>query len=94
MRRASLAAIGALAVCSCGGALQDPEQEAIKELHTRASFDFDCPASQIHTVSIDDRTKGVSGCGQKATYVRSCEGRMATGCTWVLNADQRSKSSD
>lgn len=67
----------------------------LSQLRTRASFDLDCPKSQIKTVTIDERTRGVKGCGQRATYVHQCEPITWNGttidekCTWVLNADSR-----
>jgi hypothetical protein len=73
----------ALLLTACAG-----EEEEFPELRARAAFDLDCPRKKIHVVEIDDRTKGVTGCGERATYVESCQN--ATGlwnrqCTWILN---------
>ena len=67
---------------------------SVEQLRSRASFDLSCPESQIQTTQIDDRTVGVRGCGQQATYVETCSNPQAgfgtgSGCTWVLNADSR-----
>lgn len=77
-----------LALEGCGGAFGD---EDLASLKTRASFDFDCPKSQIKTVTIDDRTRGVNGCGRRATYVQVCDrpSRLEENCTWVLNSGKR-----
>jgi hypothetical protein len=86
----ALAALALLTVCSCGGATDD-------QLRARAAFDMSCPRQQIELVRLDDRTTGVSGCGQKATYVESCGMIDGYGgkhdCTWVLNTDARRPAS-
>ncbi len=63
-----------------------------EQLRARAAFDLQCKQGAIRIVEIDDRTRGVTGCGQRATYVESCNGSvgsLAGDCTWVLNADAR-----
>jgi hypothetical protein len=66
---------------------------SVDQLRSRASFDLQCPEGQIQTTQIDDRTVGVRGCGQQATYVESCANPQAMGslqdCTWILNTDNR-----
>ena len=73
-------------ITGCGGA-------NIDQLRTRAAFDFNCPADQVQFVPLDDRTQGVTGCGQRATYVESCGSHDGYGgkhdCTWVLNTDAK-----
>jgi hypothetical protein len=74
--------VGALLACGA----------STEQLKTRAAFDLKCPEDQINLVEIDSRTKGVSGCGQQATYVESCDAppdNMARDCTWVLNSPGR-----
>jgi hypothetical protein len=74
------------------------ESATLEQLRARAAYDLDCPASKIRTTEIDERTRGVSGCGQRATYVEACDrvGQygIRTDCTWVQNGDRRGKSSD
>jgi hypothetical protein len=80
----------------------ETHESMLSRLKTRASFDLQCPKSQIKTVTLDDRTEGVRGCGQQATYVQQCEATTLRGttigedCTWVQNTDakRRQKSSD
>jgi len=58
------------------------------QLTRRASFDLNCPTSNLRYRQIDDRTQGVSGCGKRATYVDSCEGPREgpnINCTWLIN---------
>ena len=59
------------------------------QLRTRAAFDMKCTDAPLQVVEIDDRTRGVIGCGQRNTYVESCtrygQTTGKTGCTWVLN---------
>ena len=86
-----------LAVTGCGAAFaQGGDDDDVSALKGRASFDFDCPKSQIKTVTIDDRTKGVSGCGHRATYVQSCDHPNAywSDCTWVLNSSSKHSHDD
>lgn len=76
--------IAALLAPGCGGFGED-ELAALK---TRAAFDFQCPKGDIKTVTIDDDTKGVTGCGQRATYVHMCPNRYSQDdCRWILNTD-------
>jgi hypothetical protein len=78
-------ALFVLVMLSACGATDD-------QLRARAAFDLDCPGDHLTLVQIDDRTQGVKGCGQKATYVESCgahSGYGKTDCTWVLNTDSR-----
>lgn len=78
-----------LSVAGCGASKD--------QLRARAAFDLNCPSSQVEIVTLDDRTKGVTGCGQRATYVENCGWRDGYGgkhdCTWVLNTDARKNSS-
>ena len=56
------------------------------QLRSRAAFDMRCNQDQLRVVTIDNRTKGVEGCGQRATYVEQCNDPVnGTGCTWVMN---------
>lgn len=74
-----------MALLACGGADHD-------QLKTRSAFDLKCPEEKIVLKEIDERTIGVIGCGQRATYVESCNGpkyEFASTCTWVLNSDSR-----
>jgi hypothetical protein len=76
---------------------------SMEALRRRASFDFNCAENKLEVVEIDGRTRGVSGCGQRATYVEDCRSvstTMANGqlmssstgktdCTWMMNTDAR-----
>lgn len=71
-----------------------PQLASKDKLLKRASFDMDCPESSLEVVEIDDRTRGVKGCDQRATYVETCKpcanGYVGCECTWLLNTDGRS----
>jgi hypothetical protein len=87
------ALLGALVAAACTP-LENPRtvkalEEESDQLKSRASFDFDCPKSSIRTVTIDDRTKGVTGCGRRAVYIQTC-----SPCTWVMNTDRDRKKTD
>jgi hypothetical protein len=88
MRKALLTAAalaGLLSACD--------DAATLEQLRARAAYDLDWPRTNITTVTIDDRTQGVSGCGQRATYVETCDRIGQYGvkddCTWVLNADSK-----
>jgi len=77
------------------------EDEELSTLKTRASFDLDCPKADIRTVTIDDETRGVNGCGKRAAYVHVCRKEHDFGseeqCNWILNSNShrgRRQSSD
>ena len=50
------------------------------QLRTRAAFDLQCTESQLNVVKFDPWTRGVSGCGRKASYTYS----QPTG-QWIMN---------
>lgn len=81
MFRMLLLAIASWTLSGCGA--------TVGQLKARAAFDLDCPESQLTIVAIDDRTRGVRGCGSKAVYVETCRmlNNAPTDCTWVLNSD-------
>jgi hypothetical protein len=69
------------ALLACGAATTD-------QLKTRAAFDLNCSEGELQMTELDSKTRGVSGCGRRATYVESCEGAVGTvtrKCTWVMN---------
>ena len=71
------------------------------QLLKRAAFDLDCAPEKLTVVEIDPRTRGVKGCGLRASYTEICEeraganvgpgtgGSYRTNCTWMLNTDAR-----
>lgn len=78
----------ALLTLGCASASED-------QLRARAAYDMECKQDRLYIIELDDRTRGVQGCGQKATYVESCDGvrsNLLTECTWVLNTDSRRTS--
>jgi hypothetical protein len=86
--------LGALVAAACTPLEVDEE---VGQLKSRASFDFDCPKSSIKTVTIDDRTKGVTGCGRRAVYVQTCARPLSTidqQCTWVMNTERNRKKTE
>lgn len=66
------------------------EDSSEEQLRARSAFDLQCPQKSIRIRYIDDRTAGVIGCGQRMTYVESCErpnSALDRECTWILNSD-------
>ncbi len=47
-------------------------------LRTRAAFELDCPESSLRIINLGHDTRGVEGCGRRATYML-VDGR------WVAN---------
>lgn len=82
----TLAAAAALLVVGCASGRASGDQ-----LSRRAGFDLQCDAAGLAFVEIDDRTRGVRGCGRQATYVEECRpcanGYPACECTWIMNTD-------
>src|SRR5947209_4258169 len=60
MKRTASAMLLVLLGIGCGGA-------TVEQLRARAAFDLQCPEASIKLVELDDRTQGVTGCGQRAT---------------------------
>jgi hypothetical protein len=95
MRRLLLGMVASVWLVSCAPEMFASGSATAAQLRKRAAFDMDCPESSLHTFKLDERTRGVSGCGQKLTYVESCDRVGHWGakdnCTWVLNVDQHKK---
>ena len=80
----------ALVLVGCGATTGATDGQLVR----RAAFDLNCSAREITLVTIDEQTEGVTGCGQRATYVQRCSHDAYGGdqeCTWVLNTDFRHK---
>ena len=84
MARLLVLAICALATACIviGGPSADT---AVQWLKTRAGDDFDCPPSEVTTVTIDDKTKVARGCGLSARYVLVCD----RSTNWLFTAAVR-----
>jgi hypothetical protein len=83
-RCAGVVALGLLlaTLLACGAATTE-------ELQSRAAFDLDCPPGSIKITDLGDGAMGVTGCGQRATYIESCDGpanNATRECQWVLNS--------
>jgi hypothetical protein len=79
-RLGALSFYGLLLVLGCG------PNEA--QLRSRAAYDLRCPEAQLQLTKLDKRTRGVDGCGRRATYVWVCQGATGdSGCTWMMNTD-------
>lgn len=65
----------------------------MQQLRKRAAFDLNCSAAKLEIIEIDNRTRGVTGCTQRVTYIENCRacanGYPSCDCTWVLNGDGR-----
>jgi hypothetical protein len=70
-----------LLASGCGGA-------PVENLVARAQFDLSCPEQEIRVTKIDDRTRGITGCGRRATYIEVCDmtGWGPMNCRWVANS--------
>jgi len=62
-----------------------------EQLRARAAFDLECREESLHIVEIDEKTRGVRGCGQHATYVEHCTAGNGGDCTWILNSEAKGR---
>lgn len=85
----------ALAACTPIGF---SERATSEQLRARAAHDFKCPEEQVKTVTIDDRTRSATGCGQQGTFIESCAVVNKYGekedSTWVFNSETNRRSRD
>jgi hypothetical protein len=83
-----LVVCSSLAAYTAGCATQPSPRDRLLK---RAAFDLKCTKDELSVTKLDDRTRGVSGCGRQATYVSSCNthGMMQYNCTWVMNSVAR-----
>jgi hypothetical protein len=98
MGRVTVVALASF-VLACGPEMFASGDATVDQLRARAAFDMDCPKAELKTTAIDERTRGVAGCGQRLTYVEQCDRVGQWGakdnCTWVLNTDsKRRKKAD
>lgn len=57
----------------------------MNDVRKRASFELDCEVGQLTVEALDSRTRGVSGCGHRATYVMSPAATREQAVVWLLN---------
>lgn len=50
-------------------------------LRSRASYELQCPETQLQITELGDKTAGVDGCGRRATYVYNSDAGA-----WLLNS--------
>jgi hypothetical protein len=53
----------------------------LPDVRARAEFDLGCQRNELQVTTINDVTRGVSGCGKRATYVMS-----PTWDSWIMNS--------
>jgi hypothetical protein len=66
-------------------------------LRKRAAFDLHCTRDELSVTRLDERTRGVTGCGRQATYLYTCErpnNAFDPGCSWVMNNRGREDDDD
>jgi hypothetical protein len=86
---ATALALGALLV-TAGGCVTTSKpivRASLVQLEARSAFDLGCSYRELSLYHFDDRTKGVTGCGRRLTYVEDCRDLgTAVSCSWVLNS--------
>ena len=89
VKQISVAFAAVLALTACGGASDD-------QLVRRASFDLNCPEAEIRVTNLGGESRGVTACGQRATYVYHCErtgyAGMCESGNWILNGTSGGES--
>lgn len=64
---------------------QGPGCVWLDDPRARAAFDLDCPKEKLQLTLIDSKTRGVAGCGRRATYVvQIVPGTYEA--RWIVNA--------
>jgi len=76
------------------GVAPDEPKGPGEQLRSRAAFDLNCPEASLRAVDLGNNTRGVSGCGRRATYLYVCRGTYQSDCTWVMNSDSKSENDD
>ena len=71
-----------VAALSCAVPLK---RATMQQLEARASFDLSCPSAWMVMYYIDERTKGIAGCGQRITYEERCD-ELIGKCSWEIGA--------
>ncbi|MDQ3036371.1 MAG: hypothetical protein M3Y87_28495, partial [Myxococcota bacterium] len=59
---------------------------SIDDLAIRASFELECPVSELQIVTLGGSSRGAIGCGARATYVLVCQ---SEGCHWLPSSVRR-----
>ena len=80
---------GVVASSGCPSAATQKEK-----LLKRAAFDLKCTKDELSVTKLDERTRGVRGCGRQATYLRSCNDPYGANCTWVMNSAGHDRKED
>lgn len=85
MKLSVILLVGSFLLSGCGASLD--------KLVKRAEFDLDCPQNALEVIDLGELTKGVKGCGKRATYVESCNhpSRASQSCKWILNTSLEEK---
>ena len=76
MRAVGMLALMAGLTAGCGGSVSD--------LRARAAFDLKCQDDQLVVTDLGSNSKGVEGCGRRATYVWSPQQN------WMMNGESSS----
>jgi hypothetical protein len=66
-------------------------------LRKRAAFDMHCTKDELDVTRLDERTRGVRGCGHQATYIYVCQkpnNAFDQDCSWVMNSRGRADDDD
>ena len=75
-------ALGVTLVVS--GCAADLKRANLRELQMRAAFDLACPPASLGLYPFDERSKGVTGCGRRLSYVEVCDHTVGS-CTWMID---------
>jgi hypothetical protein len=85
MRRPLAGIFFCVLAIGCGGATEG-------QLRARAGNDLHCPPETLHVDRVDRRTRTVSGCGSRATYIEVCQEVISydqkRDCAWVSSGDR------
>ena len=70
-----VAVVSVLVITACASTRAQFEADVVTALKQQASFDLSCPADDIDVQQLGGAGSwGAQGCGEKASYLVSCDG--------------------
>jgi len=85
--RHGLVALLAAAILSSASCVATTYPSLRETLLNRAAYDLECPKEALSVIGLDEDTRAIEGCGQKATYVLVCgpADSVVYRCKWLAN---------
>jgi hypothetical protein len=80
-------ALLAAAILSSASCVATTYPSLRETLLNRAAYDLECPKEALSVIGLDEDTRAIEGCRQKATYVLVCgpADSVVYRCKWLAN---------